>query len=549
MTAPPASVTPAERRWVWAFAGLVLLFTGLPYLIGYAAQGAAYRFSGFVFALEDGNSYIAKMLTGTFGDWLFRSPYSAMPQRGVFLFPLHLWLGKLAAGPALHEQLVALYQLFRLLGGLLLILATYDFLAYFIHDVRWRRWGLALATLGGGMGWVALILGQTYWFGSLPLDIYSPETFGFLSLYGLPHLALARAGMLWTLLAYLRLAAAARQASLVFHWRQTARLGALWLLVTGLAQPLTLAVTGVVIAVHLLILALALLRRRAAGFDWGGWLRLGLQTAAAGLLPGLLLLYTFWISHADPYVAAWTAQNVIRSPHPLHYLLAYGLIAPYAALGAVRWLRDQGSDRLARWLPLGWLAVLPLLVYLPLDLQRRLAEGVWVAWVTLAMAAFDRHERPIRLAGLPLGLAFLTAGMMLLGGGLTASRPQPPLFTPRDEARLFETLQTRPDKAAVVLAAFETSNTLPAYAPVRVLLGHGPESVGASVLQPQVADFYRAATPDAQRLGLIRQYHIRFVVWGPAERALGDWQPQTAAFLRPLAGFGEYYLFEVTPSP
>ena len=195
------------------FAALVMLVTTLPYLLGYFTQGQTERFTGFVFGVEDGNSYIAKMVSGSYGDWLFRTPYTAYPQAGLFIYLPYLLLGKLAAPPGLHEQLVSLYHLFRFFAGMLAILASYDFLAYFIREIRLRRFGVALTCLGGGLGWLLVVLGRSNWLGSLPLDFYSPEAFGFLGLYGLPHIALARALLLWALLAYLKLVETRSQAA------------------------------------------------------------------------------------------------------------------------------------------------------------------------------------------------------------------------------------------------------------------------------------------------------------------------------------------------
>ena len=254
-----------ERRWVLAFAGLVMLATTLPYLLGFVAQGETYRFTGFVFGIDDGNSYIAKMLAGSVGDWLFRTPYSAYPQSGLLVYIPYLLLGKLAAPPGIHEQLVCLYHLFRVVAGMLAIIASYDFISYFIHDSRLRRFGLALVCLGGGLGWLLVLVGKQSWLGSLPLDFYSPEAFGFLGLFGLPHLAMARALLLWTLLAYLRLvetwlapAQEAIQNRRLF--RLAAQLCLLWLL-AGAFQPLVMVLGGVVMGWHQL--GLIVWQRRA----------------------------------------------------------------------------------------------------------------------------------------------------------------------------------------------------------------------------------------------------------------------------------------------
>ena len=72
-------ITSEERRWVWVFGALAALITSLPYLAGFAAQGLDWRYSGLALASEDGYSYLAKMLLGSNGGWLFRTPYTAAP--------------------------------------------------------------------------------------------------------------------------------------------------------------------------------------------------------------------------------------------------------------------------------------------------------------------------------------------------------------------------------------------------------------------------------------------------------------------------------------
>ena len=535
----------AEKGWVVGFAVVVMLATSLPYLLGYAAEGSEYRFTGFVFGVEDGNSYIAKMLAGANGDWLFRTPYTAYPQRGMPLYLHYLLLGKLASPPGLHEQLLTLYHLFRFIAGVLAVMATYDFLAFFLNDIRLRRFGLALAVLGGGLGWLLILLGKDQWLGSLPLEFYSPETFGFLGLYGVPHLALARALVLWALLAYLRVVSEVRNAR--SGWRSILALAILWFL-AGLVQPLTALVIGAVIAWHLAGLAVWQIFRAVRGgiSAWADWRRLAVLALASGILPGLYVLYNLWFTYRDPSLSAWAAQNIIRSPHFAHYLLAYGLVLPYAWLGGRTLLH---RDPWLGWLPVGWVVLFPVLAYLPVDLQRRLPEGVWVAWVVLAMVPLEgwlAQSRRWRLAPfIPLLLLFPSTLLLWLGGLQAARQPQTPLFRPASEVALFERLGSIANKGEVVLASFETSNPLPAWASLRLVIGHGPESAGMAELLPEVAAFYSSATTDAQRLALLNRFGVRYVFWGPAERLLGDWDPHRAAFLQLLDQVGEYAVFRV----
>ena len=153
-----ASLTPphvTRREWVWAaLCALVLMaLTTVPYLAAAASQNADWRFGGFLLAVQDGNSYIAKMGEGARGAWLFTLPYSTEPQRGVLVYSFYLLLGRLA-GPD-HNAQVSVYHAARFVFGVGLLLASYLFLAEFLPRVRQRRLGLILVALGGGLGWLA----------------------------------------------------------------------------------------------------------------------------------------------------------------------------------------------------------------------------------------------------------------------------------------------------------------------------------------------------------------------------------------------------------
>ncbi|MEW6718658.1 MAG: hypothetical protein AB1345_14300 [Chloroflexota bacterium] len=560
-------VSARERRWVWFFAAGVIVLTTLPYLVGFASQGKDWRFTGFVFGVEDGNSYIAKMLGGSAGNWLFRTPYTAEPQNGAWVYLPYVLLGKLAAPPAQHEQLVALYHLFRFVAGILAILATYDFLAIFLRNVTLRRIGLVLATVGGGLGWVLISLGQTTWLGSLPLEFYSPETFGFLALYGLPHLALGRALLLWGFVRYL---ARLPEVSLgrevekpgwrKFTWWIFSRdrhegcmalqVGMCWLLI-GFLQPLTVVVAWVVCLAYLISTGIGLvwLDRVNRGTNASIWWRTARRGPWAVLVSSPMVVYTLWVFQTDEILKTWASQNVITSPHPLHYLLAYGGLLPFALVGVQQGIMKKTW---CSWLPLTWLFLFPFLAYAPFTLQRRLPEGVWVVIVALALMGVERC-RSVRLFGVPLAkffhwvlLPFLVSTLLLLWGGMrTASLPARPAFQPIGQVEAFQFLAQEADPGSIVLAAYKTGNPLPAWVPVRVLIGHGPESVHLNELHPRVASFFRATATDAERLLLLAEYDVRYVFWGPAEWELGEWNPNVASFLRLVFQRGDYWVFEV----
>ena len=510
-------MTRSETRWALIYSFFLAVLTSLPYLLAALNSDNTWSFTGFLVAVEDGNSYIAKMLTGSEGAWLFKSPYSTMEQSGVLAFLPYILLGKVSGGA--HDQLVLLYHLFRLFSIPAVVLAVYRFSAVFIESVELRRWTLIIATIGGGLGWLLVLLGEPEVAGSLPLEFYSPETFGFLAIYGLPHLTLARALMLIGFVWYLQDES---------KWR-----AGFALLLAGLIHSPELLSAFAALAAH----QIAIL---GFGRDKADWLkRLG-----RAMLPSIpLLAYLGYSALADPYLQAWAAQNLILSPPLILYLLAFVVLLPAAFLGA----RDLlGRRDEAMLFPVTWAIVIPVLVWAPISIQRRLPEGGWVALAVLAAVGLATLEgRTKRIARIAIASLVIPSSLLILASGIeVALNPREPAFRARSEVNAFGRLGRLAESSDVVLASFEMSNPLPAWVPVRVVAGHGPETAGLAVLRPRIASFYQPSATNEDRTALLEDEQIDYLIYGPRERALGTWDPRMWKCLKLVDSQGEYDIFQ-----
>jgi hypothetical protein len=194
---------------------------------------------------------------------------------------------------------------------------------------------------------------------------------------------------------------------------------------------------------------------------------------------------------------------------------------------------------------------LPILAYAPYSLQRRLPDGIWVALVVLAMAGLEQIDlRPekrslVQWFKLPMFLAFPSTIILVLGAFLAVLNPARPIFRPAAEVAAFTRLADVSQTSQIVLAAYETGNALPAWAPVRVLIGQGPESVNLAELKPRVTQFYQVDTLETTRQELLDEFQVSFVFWGPAERSLGDWDPVQASYLELQYQSDDYAIFSV----
>ncbi|MBS3751903.1 MAG: hypothetical protein KGY46_00770 [Anaerolineales bacterium] len=520
------------KRWVLLFTLLVLIMTSIPYAVGLLKQGDDWRFTGFVFGVEDGNSYLAKMNRGSAGEWLFKSPYTSTQQKGVIAFLPYILLGKAAVFPIeKHTQLLIIFHLFRLGAGAAMVFATYDFLSVFVKKGKWQRVTLAAIILGGGLGWFLVGLGKVKWLGSIPLEFTSPESFGFLALYGLPHLAMARALLLWGLKAFL-------------VGKRVYIPGLFWILL-GFFQPMGVIIAWVVSGMYVLLLIIQAHRSRDKRvLTELYFLKKNVEWLLVNILiSSPLIIYTVVKFRMDAYLRAWTSQNQIISPHPAHYFIAYGLMAVFFVRGI--W-QIRKEFKYHGWLIMGWVAVLPVLVYLPTVIQRRLAEGVWVAIVILAVKAFEGGE-----GSLPKRWAYTwvlvipTSVLLIIGGTQTAWHLNKPVFRPTAEVDAFRYLEDEADKNSVILTSHETGNVLPAWVPVHVVLGHGPETANYDLVSQKIESFYEVQATEQDRIQILDEFNVDYVFWGPAEKALGDWDPEEADILSPGYDQGPYKIYHV----
>lgn len=506
------AITSSEWRRVAALIALTLLITTIPYALAARHDG----FSGFVFGVEDGHSYLGKMRLGMRGElafYLFYTPeiHDSAPLINLPYLLTGWIVGRFTSESSAesHAALIGAFHAFRWIADALLLMAIYRFIAMLIDDPARRFAALILAAFGGGVGWLLALIGAGDLFGSLPADLYIPEGFTFQMLFGLPHLALARAALLTGFVMLI-----ARKSALLA--------GLCWLMV-GVIVPFYLAVIYAVLGAYGL---LRWLRERRFPRD------LAITGGAAALIAAPAFIYNAVVFAGNPAFGVWSAQNILLSPHPLHYVFAYGLMGALAIVGAWAARRDP------RWtLPLAWIAIAPILVYLPINVQRRLAEGVIVPLAALAaVGLFHWLPRRRRVRALILGGLSLTAGFLWIGGLFTAITPRPPAFIDPAYAAAFIWLNN-PSGANVgaddvILAAVPTGNALPAYVRARVYMGHGPETLFWGDKTRTVEAFFSARLSDDERAALFDPpcppperelclLPVRFVIAGENERAFG----------------------------
>ena len=131
-------------------------------------------------------------------------------------------------------------------------------------------------------------------------------------------------------------------------------------LALGVVYPFLIYLIGLILLLYWLFRSFELRRPDRNG---------AISILIALAVPAPLFFYYFSVLQSNPVIRAWDAQAITPSPNPLHYLLAYGVLLILAVPTMLR------RDLTLLWL---WVFSVALLLYAPLNPQRRFVEGVRV---------------------------------------------------------------------------------------------------------------------------------------------------------------------------
>jgi hypothetical protein len=456
--------------------------------------------------------YLAAMDQGArSASWLIYDRFTPEPHQPIFMFPVYVGIGKVAA--LLHLAPMLVYYVGEFAGRMALLAALYRFAAAFLPSVNQRRLALALIIMGTNLGLWGALLAQPLYAGqgeSAALPLGATLEVMTLGVFLAPlHLML---GLAFTMLAIAYFAAAVEPGA---AWRTFAAL-ALAVLGLALVHPFNLPV---VLALFGLYTALRWLRTRR--WPWPAVVATGLAGTVA--LP--LLLYNYYAFRIEPFWSVvYGQQNTVPSPSPLRLLLDYGLVLLLAPLALRAWSRPRHERQ---WLALLTGALLLLALYTPVPFQRRLAFGVQPVLAVLAAAGLAwwaarlsrRARRRLELAVVVLALPtalFLYVGVVY---SALANTPLTVYVATRAEWEAGEWLAARMAPDEIVLGAEKSGFWLAALIPGRVWLGHDGITYDVPGKRAVIDDVLRSTPAEAARI--LADHDVNYLFYGPRERAAG----------------------------
>jgi uncharacterized membrane protein len=140
--------------------------------------------------------------------------------------------------------------------------------------------------------------------------------------------------------------------------------------------------------------------------------------------------------------------------------------------------------------------------------------------------------------------ASLSSFQILRMYDFNADRAGPDLFLPRQTVDAIAWLEKNSARADVVLAAPEIGHFIPRLSGNTVVVGEDLLTRRYQKKDVRAKRFFSGAD-DADRISFLKTWRVRYVLWGDAERRLGDWHPETLSILEPVFLSGQTSVFRV----
>jgi len=548
VTGRPASLV--REAWLLVVVTLCLLVvTSIPVVYGYLTTPPDKWFSGVVYNVHDTAQYFSWMRESSQTVFI-ENRLTSEPSKPIYL-NLHWWIpGRFAALAGL--SLPQVYQLFRLLSIPLATTALFLFCAHLFPDRSRRRFASLLATLTSGLGWVWIVKKYLIYPHSMdfPRDVYTLAGNSLWVMTAAPHLTFALAVTLFTLLLALE---GYRRGGI---WSVGAGLLALFL---GMGHVYDLVTVWTVLGIFGLLVTLR------NGWSWRTFWRL----AAVVLISAPSALYWGWVaSDANPMWKQALAQYDtlgVFTPDPAHLLILLGFtfIVALATFDGIVPLSHQTDEQL---FIKGWFGATFLLIYLPLRFRIMLLTGYQLPMAVLATWGLFDHilpwlqeclegvrwrrllgqERLVRWVPALFLLVVLPTNLYLVAWRVVdLRRHNYPFYLYRDDVRAIRWLEENASPDEVVLSSITIGHYIPGLAGNRPFLSNSVMTMDSHRKEEEVRAFFDPTTSDAEREKLLRRYGIRYLFYGPAECALGSFDPDESGLFKLVFSSAQTRVYEV----
>jgi hypothetical protein len=490
-------------------AGL-LAVTSIPYAYARLSAPSDLVYTGLMFDVPDHAQYWS-WVTASRNGLFISNTMTPEPNPAIFMNPV-MWLLS-RAQLVFGLSFPALFQWWRIAATLLVIPALFAFVRVMVPEDHRRRAAVLISLFGSGLGWIWVMAKRFMGTGDVPFpqDLYTVEPNTFWAMLSYPHILLAHALILATILG----------AWSAYHgrgWRA-------WALSAVAAAALSASHAYDLITIYVILGVFGLV-------EWFRLRKFPTRLASVGVVIGAasgpIALYYQRLTAEDPLWRAILSQysnaGVWTPPH-LHLIVLMGVPLLLAICGLV----PKGSWTDERRFLAVWAVSGLGLVYLPVVFQIKLLSG-WQfplailathGWYERLAPIFPRRVNP-RWALAAVVVLMASTNVYLFAWRLVdLRRHDSPYYLHRDEVEALDWLAANALPSDVVIAPLDLGQFVPNYGESRAYLAHWAMTNRFYERRTNVETFFAHGTSTGWRERLLSSEHITLVLTSEWGRAAG----------------------------
>lgn len=517
---------------IWLYALFIAILTSIPYFTGQLSTPDGWQFSGSITvpdgAKVDYYSHMAQMWQGSVFDFdnniLFtHEEHAGLPVVQNFYY----YLGAIATITSLDFATV--YHNAQFVLTILMVLAIWAFASRYLKADGERWIATLFATVVMGWSWILFFIAPDMVAQpeGTPIELWLSDAYNLLGVLVLPHFP---AAIILQIIAFLTFDTWLQHPNLKYIFILT-----IALLADAIIQPhvvlMTFPMFGLITVYHFFI-------KRTLRFKDVLWLMV------PALAHGGIAVIQYLMIISDPVWKTFSEQNQTLSPAPIYYILGYLPFLIPIVLGWRYIWQEITNDK--RWLlPVIWVLIVVVLLYLPFPTQRRYLVGVQVplallatvGWYKVVLSRIAESWRPL------VNIPYIAAGslaliMVLFVNTTQLSDPNSVqgVYYTSDELAASEWIIYNTDVDDLLLTTFDWDTTgnggkVVAMTGRRVFVGHWIETKDFDLKREQLTIFYDPETSDEWRQMFLSDIGAELIWYDEFVENFGEWHPIQADYL------------------
>ena len=463
----------------------VLIISQLPLIFGYLTEGPNEKFMGIPVHVTDVNNHLNWVLQAKEGHILFSNAFTYENIPSLIFNPFHLITGLTAK--ITNIPIIWVYNIFSWLLIIGFGFTIYFIISYFIKDKETRLTAFLLTLLSSGFGlwWKIskLIFGK--WVVSSDLWVTEMNTF---QSFGQPHFVLSTILILWVFYFTIK---SLNKSNIKF----SVYAGLLLLLLTTVHLFDTITVAFIITG---WFVYLQIIKQKWSWNDFSKLTIIGTITLPA-------IGYYFWVFFMNTAYKEWNSLNLTTTPNLIEIISGFGLIFFFSLIYIWNERKNIFKKENKQYFLVIWIVLNFILIYLPINVQRRFIMGLHIPLAILSAIAIQKYVIPYIRKHIKINKVTIYVLIILISSATTiyllASQISNLHIVPdsdygnrkyltNEEYNAIKWLDENTNNEEIIIAPYYLSNYIPAMSGNKVYCGHWAQTINFKEKCKQVELFY-----------------------------------------------------------